>query len=63
MNVRGLGASSLVVVASTIQAAYSGFFQEAFHLAGLVAGYLMAAWQYQRLAGWFEQYLKSVMAG
>jgi membrane protein required for colicin V production len=49
----------LVVLASTIQAAYSGFFQEAFHLAGLVAGYLVAAWQYQRLAGWLERYLKS----
>jgi membrane protein required for colicin V production len=50
----------VVVLASTVQAAYSGFFQEAFHLAGLVAGYLVAAWQYQRLAGWFERYLKSV---
>ena len=48
-----------VVLLSTIQAAYSGFFQEAFHLAGLVAGYLVAAWQYHRLAGWFEKYLKS----
>jgi membrane protein required for colicin V production len=49
----------VVVLLSTIQAAHSGFFQEAFHLAGLVAGYLVAAWQYQRLAGWFEKYLKS----
>ena len=38
----------VVVLLSTVQAAYSGFFQEAFHLAGLVAGYLVAAWQYQR---------------
>jgi membrane protein required for colicin V production len=49
----------LVILASTVQAAYSGFFQEAFHLAGLIAGYLVAAWQYQRLAGFFERYLKS----
>jgi membrane protein required for colicin V production len=49
----------IVVLASTIQAGYSGFFQEAFHLAGLVVGYLVAAWQYQRLAGWFEGFLKS----
>jgi membrane protein required for colicin V production len=49
----------VVVLASTVQAAYSGFFQEAFHLAGLVVGYLVAAWQYQRLAGWLEKYLKS----
>ena len=48
-----------MVLLSTIQAAYSGFFQEAFQLVGLVVGYLVAAWQYQRLAGWFESYLKS----
>ena len=48
-----------VVLLSTIQAAYSGFFQEAFQLAGLIAGYLVAAWQYQHLAGWLERYLKS----
>ena len=48
-----------VVLLSTVQAAYAGFFQEAFHLAGLVAGYLLAAWQYQRVAGWLERYLKS----
>ncbi|MGH9503465.1 MAG: CvpA family protein [Terriglobales bacterium] len=50
----------VVVLLSTIQAAYSGFFQEAFHLAGLVVGYLLAAWQYQHVAGWLERYLKSV---
>jgi membrane protein required for colicin V production len=48
-----------VVLLSTVQAAYAGFFQEAFHLAGLVAGYLLAAWQYQSVAGWLERYLKS----
>lgn len=48
-----------VLLLSTVQAAYSGFFQEAFHLTGLVAGYLLAAWQYQHLAGWLERYLKS----
>jgi len=48
-----------VVMLSTVQAAYAGFFQEAFHLAGLVAGYLLAAWQYHRVAGWLERYLKS----
>lgn len=49
----------VVVLASTIQAAYSGFFQEAFHLAGLIAGYVLAAWQYQHVAAWLERYLKS----
>jgi len=52
----------VVILASTIQAAYSGFFQEAFHIVGLIAGYLVAAWQYQRLAGWFANYLKPWVA-
>lgn len=41
-----------------IQAARDGFFREAFGLAGLVAGYLVAAWQYRRLANWFDPILK-----
>jgi membrane protein required for colicin V production len=49
----------VVIVASTMHAAAMGFFQEAFHLAGLIVGYLVAAWQYQRLAVWFETFLKS----
>ena len=49
----------LVVLVSTVHAAHSGFFQEAFHLAGLVVGYLVAAWQYQRVAVFFERYVKS----
>ena len=45
-----------VVVLSVIQAASAGFFQEAFGIAGLVFGYLLAAWNYQRLAGRFVSY-------
>ena len=48
---------------SVIGAAIEGFFHEAFHLAGLVVGYLLAAWQYQRLASWFAIYLKSPWVG
>ncbi|MFZ0481444.1 MAG: CvpA family protein [Terriglobales bacterium] len=48
---------------SVVGAAMEGFFHEAFHLAGLVAGYLLAAWQYQRLADWFAPYLKSPWVG
>ena len=40
-------------------ASIEGFFHEAFKLAGLVVGYLLAAWQYRRLADWFAPYLKS----
>jgi membrane protein required for colicin V production len=51
------------MVFSVIGAAMEGFFHEAFHLAGLVVGYLLAAWQYQRLADWFAPHLKSPWVG
>jgi membrane protein required for colicin V production len=44
-------------------AAIEGFFHEAFKLAGLVVGYLLAAWQYHRLAEWFAPHLKSPWFG
>lgn len=45
-----------VIFLSVIQAASVGFFQEAFGIAGLVLGYLLAAWNYQRLASHFASY-------
>jgi membrane protein required for colicin V production len=51
------------LVLSVIGAAIEGFFHEAFKLAGLVVGYLLAAWQYHRLADWFAPYLKSPWLG
>ena len=51
------------IVFSVIGAAIEGFFHEAFHLAGLVVGYLLAAWQYHRLADWFAPHLKSPWVG
>jgi membrane protein required for colicin V production len=48
---------------SVIQAASSGFFQEAFGIAGLVIGYLLAAWQYRHLAGHFAAYISSRWLG
>ena len=53
----------LVLVVSVIQAASSGFFQEAFGIAGLVFGYLIAAWQYRRLAGHFAAFISSRWLG
>src|SRR3981081_3874779 len=44
---------------SVTSAAVEGVFHDAFKLAGLVVGYLLAAWQYQRLAEWFAPHLKS----
>lgn len=49
----------LALVVSIIQAASSGFFQEAFGIAGLVVGYLLAAWQYRHLAEHFAAYISS----
>src|SRR6202162_759244 len=48
---------------SVTAAAIEGFFHEAFKLAGLVVGYLLAAWQYHRLAEWFAPHLKSPWIG
>jgi len=51
------------LVFSVIGAATEGFFHEAFHLAGLVIGYLLAAWQYQRLANRLAPYVKNPWVG
>jgi membrane protein required for colicin V production len=49
----------LVLLVSVVQAAISGFFQEAFAIAGAVFGYIVAAWQYQRLTGYISPYISS----
>ena len=51
------------IVFSVVAAAIEGFFHEAFKLAGLVVGYILAAWQYQRLAEAFAPHLKSPWVG
>jgi len=53
----------LVIVVSVIQAASAGFFQEAFGIAGLIFGYLLAAWQYHRFAAHFAPYINSPWLG
>jgi len=49
----------VVVLVVTISAAFEGFFAEVLSMAGLVIGYIVAAWQYQRLATWFMSFLKN----
>jgi membrane protein required for colicin V production len=49
----------LVIVLNVVLAAMHGFFAEALSMAGLVVGYVVAAWQYLRLAGWMLSFLKS----
>jgi membrane protein required for colicin V production len=62
-----MGIADWIIIAflvfSATAAAIEGFFHEAFALAGLVAGYLLAAWQYPRLADWFAPHLKSPWLG
>ena len=53
----------LVLLLSVVQAASSGFFQEAFGIAGLVFGYLIAAWWYRSLADHFAVYISSRWLG
>ncbi len=48
-----------IIAISVLVAAAQGFFFEIFTLAGTIFGYLLAAWEYWRLAPWFEQYVKS----
>jgi membrane protein required for colicin V production len=52
-----------VLVISIAGAAAEGFFHQAFGIAGLIVGYLLAAWQYHRLAEWFGPHLKSPWLG
>lgn len=47
-----------VVILSVVSAAIQGFFREAFSMAGLVVGYIVAAWLYQRPAAWLMSVLK-----
>lgn len=49
----------LVVLLNVISAAIQGFFAEALSMAGLIIGYIVAAWQYRRLAEWLMSFLKS----
>ncbi len=48
-----------LVLVNVITAAIQGFFSEALTMAGLVVGYIVAAWKYRGLAEWFEKFLKN----
>jgi membrane protein required for colicin V production len=48
-----------VVLFNVVTAAMQGFFSEALTMAGLIVGYIVAAWQYHSLAEWLEQFLKN----
>ena len=48
-----------LLLLNVIAAAMQGFFSEALTMAGLVVGYIVAAWKYRSLAEWFETFLKN----
>jgi membrane protein required for colicin V production len=49
----------LVLLLNVVTAAMQGFFSEALTIAGLVVGYVVAAWQYRSFAEWLEKFLKN----
>ena len=51
--------SVVIILLSVISAAVHGFFAEALSMAGLVVGYVVAAWQYPGLSAWFMTFLKN----
>ena len=48
----------IVVLVSTVTAAFRGFLHQAFGMAGLIAGYMLAAWQYPRVAALHDAVLE-----
>ncbi|MBZ5629204.1 MAG: CvpA family protein [Acidobacteriia bacterium] len=48
-----------VILFSVLVAAAQGFMYEVFSLAGVVAGYLFAAWGYRQVAPWYMPYVKT----
>jgi membrane protein required for colicin V production len=49
----------VVILLNMVTAAIQGFFAEILSMAGLVIGYIVAAWQYERLAAWLMSFLKN----
>ena len=48
-----------VLAISVLLAVAQGFWMEVLSLAGAVVGYLLAAWEYQRVAAWFLPYVNA----
>lgn len=48
-----------IVLVNVVAAAIQGFFSEALSMAGLVVGYIAAAWKYRSFAEWLESFLKN----
>jgi len=49
----------VVLLVSVLSAAKNGFFLEVFSLVGVVAGLLMASWNYQKVLPWVARWIHS----
>ena len=52
----------VVLLVSVLTAAKNGFFLEVFSLAGIIAGLLIASWNYQKLLPWIGRWIHSFPA-
>ena len=50
----------VVLLVSVLSAIKNGFLLEAFSLAGVVAGLLLASWNYQRLLPWINRWIHTL---
>ncbi len=49
----------IILIVSVLSAAKHGFFVEAFSLAGVVLGLLLASWNYQKVLPWITEWVHS----
>jgi membrane protein required for colicin V production len=52
----------IVLLVSVLSAAKNGFFLEVFSLAGILLGFVLATWNYQRLLPWLTRWVHSLPA-
>ncbi|HUY81073.1 MAG TPA: CvpA family protein [Acidobacteriaceae bacterium] len=52
----------IVLLVSVLSAAKNGFFLEVFSLAGIIIGFVLASWNYQRLLPWLTHWIHSLPA-
>lgn len=52
----------IVLLVSVLSAAKNGFFLEVFSLAGILVGFVLASWNYQRLLPWLTAWVHSLPA-
>jgi len=52
----------VIIVVSALMAAARGFFVELFSLVGVIFGYLLAVWEYWRVAPYYLPYVKTPWA-